>query len=225
MDQEAISSRERRAGRLTAAPGQPGRERLPAGLHWLGSAALVVPEALPDGPIPLVVLLHGATSNPRQALPYLQDEARQRGFLLLVPKSQDYTWDVIRGGFGPDVEAIDQLLDDVYDRFQVDPARLAIAGFSDGASYALSLGLVNGLCFSHVLAFSPGFMVWAARQGRPKVFISHGTEDQILPIDRCSRRLVPALREDGYDVEYHEYDGGHVLNRALVGTATELLLA
>ncbi|GAA1558861.1 hypothetical protein GCM10009789_10370 [Kribbella sancticallisti] len=87
----------------------------------MGSAALLVPEALPEGPTPLVVMLHGATSNPRQALPYMQEEAQQRGFLLLVPKSQDYTWDVIRGGFGPDVEAIDHLLEDLYDRFRVDP--------------------------------------------------------------------------------------------------------
>jgi phospholipase/carboxylesterase len=30
-----------------------------------------------------------------------------------------------------------------------------------------------------------------------------------LPIDRCSRRLVPALRQAGYRVHYHEFDGGH----------------
>jgi predicted esterase len=197
---------------------------MPAGLHWLGSAALLVPEALPESPVPLVVLLHGATSNPRQALPYMQEEAAARGFLLLVPKSQDYTWDVIRGGFGPDVEAIDGLLDDVYDRFEVDPARLAVAGFSDGASYALSLGLVNGRLFSHVLAYSPGFMVWAARQGKPRVFISHGTDDQILPIERCSRRIVPLLEEAGYDVEYHEFTGGHVLRPEFAAAATDLFL-
>jgi phospholipase/carboxylesterase len=213
------------AGRLSTSPGDPQRERLPAGLHWLGSAALLVPEALPDGPVPLVVMLHGATSNPRQALPYMQEEAAARGFLLLVPKSRDYTWDVIRGGFGPDVEMIDDLLAEVYDRFQVDRERLAIAGFSDGASYALSLGLVNGLLVSHVLAYSPGFMVWAARQGRPKVFVSHGTEDQVLPIDRCSRRIVPLLEEGGYDVEYHEFTGGHVLREELVAAATDLLLS
>ncbi len=31
-------------------------------------------------------------------------------------------------------------------------------GFSDGASYALSLGVPNGDLFTHIVAFSPGFM-------------------------------------------------------------------
>ncbi|WP_344210294.1 hypothetical protein [Kribbella sancticallisti] len=84
---------------------------------------------------------------------------------------------------------------------------------------------MNGLRFSHVLAYSPGFMVWAAREGRPKVFVSHGTEDRILPIDRCSRRIVPLLEDGGYDVEYHEFTGGHVLRPELVAAATDLFLA
>ncbi|WP_242001008.1 alpha/beta hydrolase [Kribbella orskensis] len=217
------------SGMLNARPGGTSRESFAAGLHWLGaedrSAALLVPPRLPAGPVPLVVLLHGATSNPRQALPYLQDEARQRGFLLLAPKSQDYTWDVIRGGFGPDVGPLDLVLDEVFERFAVDRARLAIAGFSDGASYALSLGLVNGDLFTHVLAYSPGFVVSGPRPGRPKIFVSHGISDHVLPIDRCSRRIVPVLREDGYDVDYREFDGGHELRADLVAAATDQLMA
>jgi predicted esterase len=40
-------------------------------------------------------------------------------------------------------------------------------GFSDGASYALSLGLANGDLFTHVLGFSPGFMRVPRHVGRP----------------------------------------------------------
>jgi predicted esterase len=36
-------------------------------------------------------------------------------------------------------------------------ATLAVSGFSDGASYALSIGPANGDLFTHVMAFSPGF--------------------------------------------------------------------
>jgi predicted esterase len=63
-----------------------------------------------------------------------------------------------RGSYGPDVDFINRSLQYVFDRYTVDPARLGIAGFSDGASYALSLGLPNGDLFSHIIAFSPGFM-------------------------------------------------------------------
>jgi predicted esterase len=41
----------------------------------------------------------------------------------------------------------------------------------------------------------------------------------VLPIDRCSRRLVPQLRQAGYDVTYQEFEGGHVLPPALARSA------
>ena len=50
-------------------------------------------------------------------------------------------------------------------RYAVDPSRVAVGGFSDGASYALSLGLTNGDLFTHVLAFSPGFRRRERRAG------------------------------------------------------------
>ncbi len=93
----------------------------------------------------------------------------------------------------------------------MDPGRIAIAGFSDGASYALSLGLLNGDVFGSVIGFSPGFVRQDPRHGKPRVFISHGTNDHTLPIDSSSRVIVPRLRAEGYEVSYREFDGEHVL--------------
>jgi phospholipase/carboxylesterase len=59
--------------------------------------------------------------------------------------------------------------------------------------------------------------------GRPRFFISHGTEDRVLPIARCSRRIVPALRASGYDVSYREFDGGHVVPATVRRDAAEWL--
>lgn len=133
------------------------------------------------------------------------------GFLLLAPSSQQGTWDVIRGGYGPDVLLIDKALEQTFSRYSVDPEHLAIGGFSDGASYALSLGITNGTLLGHVIAFSPGFMAPTGQEGAPRFFISHGTEDRVLPIDRCSRRIVPQLQRVGYDVRYLEFAGGHAV--------------
>jgi phospholipase/carboxylesterase len=121
---------------------------------------------------------------------------------------------VIRGGYGPDVAFLDEALAAVFARFAV--GSVAVSGFSDGASYALSIGLANGDLFGHVLAWSPGFMAPPDLAGRPRVFVSHGTGDRVLPIDRCSRRLVPSLRADGYDVAYEEFDGGHAVPPSVV---------
>ena len=74
-----------------------------------------------------------------------------------------------------------------------------------------SLGITNGDLFAHVLAFSPGFMMPAGQRGSPRVFVSHGTCDEVLPIDRCSRRIVPQLERAGYDTRYREFEGGHTV--------------
>ena len=122
--------------------------------------------------------------------------ADRYGVVLVAPDSRHpATWDLIaQGGFGPDVAFLDRVLDAVAEAVDLDPARLAIGGVSDGASYALALGLSNGDVFPTVLAFSPGFLVVPAAVGRPRVFVSHGTADPVLPIDACSRSFVPALR-------------------------------
>jgi predicted esterase len=153
----------------------------------------------------------------------MQLDAQERKFLLLIPKSTDATWDVIRGEFGTDVMALDTALAYVFDRFDIDPDRLALAGFSDGASYALSLGLVNGDLFSHILAFSPGSVVEAHHEGRPEIFISHGTADAILAIDRCSRQIAPNLQAEGYKVDYREFPGGHEPAPTMVAAALALV--
>jgi phospholipase/carboxylesterase len=133
------------------------------------------------------------------------------------------SWDILGGRFGPDVEFIDQALDWVFTRCAVDRTRLAIGGFSDGASYALTLGLANGALFQAILAFSPGFELAPRRQGRPRVFISHGTGDRVLPIARTSHRLVPALQRARYKVEYFEFAGAHTVPPEAVHKALALL--
>jgi predicted esterase len=122
------------------------------------------------------------------------------------------------------VAFIDEALRQVFRMHPVDPARIAVSGFSDGASYARSLGVINGGLFSHVLAFSPGFLIPTGAEDRPKVFVSHGIHDDVLPIGPCSRRIVPALEAAGYDVEYREFDGGHVVPREMVDRAVARFL-
>jgi phospholipase/carboxylesterase len=201
-------------GRLTERPRanvstSADRER-PLRLESDRDAILRVPSAARDAAVPLLVLLHGATGSGAGVLRRLGSVPDEAGVAVLAPDSRSSTWDVIEEGtFGADVQFLNRALERVFETVAIDRSRVAVGGFSDGATYALSLGLINGDLFSHVIAFSPGFLVQRAPHGHPQFFISHGTSDPILPIERCSRLIVPALRKAGYGVTFREFNGGH----------------
>lgn len=219
-----------RSGILSVRPRPAAATSLSPGVHALGlgrerDAAFYLPKSYdPQTGAPVVVLLHGAGGHATQLLDPFVEVSEARGLLLLAPDSRGRTWDVIIGGYGPDVAFMDRALGWVYERCNVDPRRIAIAGFSDGASYALSLGLSNGEMFSDVLAFSPGYMAPSRQAGRPRIFISHGVRDEVLPIDPCSRRIAAALRGGGYDLEYREFEGGHSVPPEMVTAAAARFL-
>lgn len=204
-------------------PGQLGLNRL--GLGNGRDGLIYVPrEYAPTQPAPLILALHGAGGNAEHGISLFMPVADAAGLILLAPDSRGRTWDIILGEYGPDVAFVDQALAHVLARYAVEPERVVIAGFSDGASYALSLGLMNGELFREIIAFSPGFAAPAQPAGAPRIYISHGTRDAVLPIDRCSRRLVPRLEANGYDVTYHEFDGPHTVPAEIVTESIGWLL-
>ena len=205
-----------KAPRLNTSPGE----------HALGLDAgsgrdgvLIVPAAYrPDSPAPLAVVLHGAGGSARRVTS-LFSVAAELGVIVLAPESRGGTWDGIRGSYGPDIEFLKRALAHAFERCAVDRRRLAIGGFSDGASYGLSVGLANGDLFTHILACSPGFAIPGPVRGRPRIFVSHGKADQILPISSTSRRIVPELEKAGYAVTYREFDGPHTVPPAIAREA------
>jgi phospholipase/carboxylesterase len=216
--------------RLAARPVAPTKKVTP-GLQSLGlarerDALLYVPAGhVAERAAPLAVMLHGAGGTAEQGMSLVRGLADAAGLVVLAPASRQQTWDVIRGAYGPDIEFLDAALHATFERCAIDPRRLAVGGFSDGASYALSVGLTNGDLFTHIVAFSPGFMSPADQVGTPRCWVSHGTRDAVLPIDRCSRLLVPELRRAGYDVRYQEFDGPHTVPPNLAREAVDWLTA
>jgi phospholipase/carboxylesterase len=208
-------------GRLDSRPTAREPGPLDAGVHALSRAGardslLVVPPG-PPRPLPLLVFFHGAGGEAARSLPLVHEVAADRGVLVLLPTSVGMTWDLIAGGLGRDVAALDATLADVFTTYAVD--RVAFSGFSDGASYGLSLGLANGDLGEAILAFSPGFAAPPSQQGAPRVWVSHGTADTVLPVDRCGRRVVALLGDAGYPVHYEEFDGPHTVPPHLVDAA------
>jgi len=159
------------------------------GLDQERDAILQIPKNAGQSPLPLLVMLHGATQSAEEMIDYLGSPPEEAGLAVLAPNSRDTTWDAIGtrsfgGGFGADVDFLHRALQRTFETAAIDPARVSIGGFSDGASYALSLGLINGDLFESIVAFSPGYTIEGSSHGKPRIFISHGRYDHILPFDR-----------------------------------------
>jgi len=226
LERGSSSRREFLAAAAVAALCRPSRARAAEPPRFgenplkLGSdrdGILYIPKGYKDGtPAPMALVFHGAGSTGRN-VSYAYEIADDLGVILLAPDSRDEaTWDMLVGGFGPDIDFIGAALKQTYASCSVDRTRMAIAGHSDGASYALSLGIGTGETFGRIMAFSPGVMQPIEVHGKPRIFISHGISDQVMPIDVTSRQFVPRLKKLGYDVTYREYEGRHGVPREVV---------
>ena len=222
-------TRAQSSARLRARPGKTAAGSYKPGINSMNLRAqrdtlFYIPAQAPD-PAPFVLYLHGATGGEQQGIRRLRALADEFGFLLLSPASKEITWDAIRSGYGGDTRLIDQALSKAFADRRVDTRKMAVCGFSDGASYALGLGMSNGDLFDAVMAFSPGFIPSGSGQtGKPRIFISHGTKDEILPFEGSSEGLVPQLKQEGYSVKFQQFDGPHGVPPEIARQAIEWFL-
>jgi phospholipase/carboxylesterase len=217
--------------RLSSRPGEPTISP-DTGIDWIDinrtgrDARLCVPGTYdPDTPAPLFVTLHGRGGGATDWDGF-QTACETRGMIMLAVESRGVTWDRIGPGyFGPDVAYIDEALAFTFERCRIDPARIALAGFSDGASYALSLGPSNGDLFGHLIAYSPGLSAPAELVGQPGIWVSHGRDDTVLSPDQTEQVIIRSLVDEGYIVEYVPFDGGHEVPSDIANQSLDWFLA
>jgi phospholipase/carboxylesterase len=206
-------------GRLTARPG-PGGGNCAPGEHGLelgsGRRALMrVTAGGRGGKKALILALHGAGSGgSRGGLYVFRGGWDEPGVVMLAPAAEGSTWSFFRGK-DTDLPFVDRALARAFARCRIDPGRIAVGGFSDGASYALTLGLTNGDLFRAVMALSPGGALVGKAVGKPRIFIAHGTNDSVLPMSQTSDGIVRELRASGYRVTYRKFRGGHEVRPAI----------
>ena len=186
----------------------------------------VPPAYSPNKPASLIVLCHGAgRSSTDWTTAPLDSLFGDRNIVVIAPDSREVSWDIRYGAYGPDVRFIDLALSYVFERCVINPSHIALGGFSDGASYAASLGVTNGDLFTHVLGFSPGFYLPGTIRGKPRIFLSHGTIDSVLPFSWTKNQLAPSLTNSGYDVKFVQFDGGHQLPLTVATEAMDWFVA
>ncbi len=173
----------------------------------------------------LVVVLHGAGGTPENGLRAFRGGWQEPGLVLIAPASKGQTWSILRSEQDLDLESVNLALAEAYERCRIDRRRIAVGGFSDGATYALTLAVSNGDLFPAVMALSPGGVLAGQQVGVPRVFISHGTLDDVLPIAKAGDAVVRQLRKAGYPVTYRRFRGGHEASTATSAAAVRWFLA
>ncbi len=167
-------------------------------------------------------------------------EARRCGCLLLAVASHGTTWDLVRATrtarrrdatvrldrlFGDDAGRVERALSSLRASPLVDSRRVALIGFSDGASYALSLALANPDLVRGAVAVAPGFHLEpGAIDPTQRLFIAHSPQDDVLSFENSRDGIAASLRNAGFDPVFHAFRGGHVIDPAAVSLGVDHVL-
>src|SRR5262245_50525155 len=197
---------------------EPRSEESPTGFVTVergeSRAVLLTPDEIdPRRRYPLVTVLHGAGRQDELLVRAFRDEPAKRQALFLVPRSLHPTWDLIACDERPDLDFLAWAYDLIYRRYPIDAERQALLGYSDGASYALSIGLSNPGVFHAVMGWAAGFMALDDRHHRPgdrkpSVLLEYGTHDELFPFQRVALPMRANLERLGYTVEFRVDEGG-----------------
>jgi phospholipase/carboxylesterase len=131
-------------------------------------------------------------------------------------------YDILQLGGGreddPGIRASQKSLDNLIAREGargIAPARIVLAGFSQGGAIALQTALRSGerlagtLALSTYLPLAPTLAAERSAANRDlPIFMAHGSQDPMIPIDRA-RASRDALAALGYPVEWREYPMPH----------------
>jgi len=157
---------------------------------------LFVPESYQEGEaVPLVLVLHGASGSGARSQEWLGFDAvaEAENFIVVYPDGLYNNWDFGAGVPTPDgsirvddVGYLTWLMNELAQEYSLDPARVFVAGMSNGALMAYRLACEAPDTFKAVAGVAAGVFVVAVQNCEdrpiPALFIQ-GTEDQILPWD------------------------------------------
>jgi len=161
-------------------------------------ASLVAPDEVTT-PAPLLLLLHGYSSNAAQQDAYLgfTEQARSRGLYVLLPDGTEEPsgkrfWDAgpaccnFTGTPVDDVAYLGGLIEEAIEARPIDPDRIYVFGHSNGGfmAYRLACELANGLTAVAVLAGADPPDDGDCGPSRPvSVLHLHGTDDGTISYD------------------------------------------
>jgi phospholipase/carboxylesterase len=184
---------------------------------------------------PLIVLLHGSGADERDMIglwSQLPDT-----FVVVSPRAPfadsggGYRWyrkDRRDADIGFSRKIVDLVVENAIKRFDVDPSRVFIGGFSQGAVMTYDLALQEPGRFRGAAVLSGVLMpidqaALSARTdwSRASFFIAHGTADDRIPF-KAATGAQAALAAHGVPTAFHAYPG---MRHAVGGAETRDLSA
>ncbi|MFP6639330.1 MAG: hypothetical protein VCC04_03725 [Myxococcota bacterium] len=209
---------ERMMLRVVHQPMEPREESSPRGFveveHGSSRGVLLTPDEFdPARLYPLFTVFHGAGRQDEMLVKACRDEPEARQAFFFVPRSVEPTWDLIAGGEGADLDFLEFAWDLIYRRYPVNSLAQCLIGYSDGASYALSLALSNPGFFDAVLCWAAGFAVTDRqsvdlRDRRTRLYLEYGTHDELFNFEQVALPMRDRLEQAGYRVEFSVDEGG-----------------
>jgi len=171
-----------------------------------------------DSPVPMVLNLHGYTSNAREQMWYadFRSLADSVNFIVVHPEGTKYRdtthWNT--GGWTPgstvdDLGFIDSLISYMAFHYKIDLNRIYAAGFSNGGemSYQLACQLSNKI--AAIASVSGSMTPEVLRDCRPfrriPILHIHGTKDQVVPFNG-DHTATPIMRGLNFWVTFNQVD-------------------
>ena len=187
---------------------------------------------------PLVVMIHGLGGDENvmwvfdRAIPTLATAISPRAPIQIeagLPYAAEvqggYSWvrptparEVDQADLADAIDLMRRFIGEAIQTYEIDPQKVILMGFSQGAALTYALSLAAPDLISGVIALagflpasaSPRTAQHAAHFPRHGYLIIHGLEDDTVLIGEA-RRARSILESIGAPVEYHEYPIGHKL--------------
>lgn len=180
---------------------------------------------------PVLLLLHGYGSNEEDLFSFAS-ELPEAYYVISVRAPFDmqfgsYAWyainfDADENKFSDHDQAresrdkIISFIDSLPSKYPIDADNITLLGFSQGSILSYAIGLSAPEKIKRIVAMSGYLSVDLAKEGfenndfsNLKIFVSHGTVDQVVPVQWEREKSIPMLEKLNIDYVYKEYPIGH----------------
>ncbi|HEX2960713.1 MAG TPA: prolyl oligopeptidase family serine peptidase [Ignavibacteriales bacterium] len=158
---------------------------------------------------PLVLFLHGAGERgsdinivKRHGPPKLVEQGKDFPFILVSPQCpEDQMWSI---------GTLDSLINEIQDKYEIDPARLYVTGLSMGGYATWKMAETYPDRFAAIAPICGwGNVSTVCSLKHLPIWTFHGKKDRSVPFDK-TEELVNALKKCGGNVQFTVYpDAGH----------------